>query len=515
MAERVVLAPQEGKQTLAMNVEADVIFYGGAAGSGKSRLLLMRPLRYVGDPNFEGIFFRKNTTQLTGAGGLWPESKKIYSHFKPRVREKDLQQIFKSGATLNFKYLDHENDAQSHMGLQYSFIGFDELTTYSSTQFTYLLSRLRSAADMNSFCLGTCNPDPDSWVIDWIKWYLDELGFPREDRCGVVRYFYVIEDRPVFRNTKEELYEEYPELGKILNPVTGEILDVPPKSFCFINGTIFDNPALIAANPKYLSELMSLPKVEKDRLLHGNWYARAKGSNYFKRESLIKVEKVPDDIISCRAWDKASQEPSEVNRSPDYTACSPKFSKCANGMYWLEGDYSPETNDDDSEQPSVLGRFRRTPGERDRRIEEQARADGKDTTVIFGVDPGQAGKVEFQESAKKILEAGFDVRADPMPTNKSKVVKFSPFSAACEAGLVHIVENTFNPETLAAFYTENEAFCGNRSTSTRKDDWPDSCASAFNWLASKRFRRIVLRNQQQDSTPVSELIKSNDEPIRV
>ena len=157
--------------------------------SGKSRLLLMRPLRYINDPNFEGIFFRKNTTQLTGAGGLWPESKKIYSHFKPRVREKDLQQIFKSGATLNFKYLDHENDAQSHMGLQYSFIGFDELTTYSSTQFTYLLSRLRSAADMNSFCLGTCNPDPDSWVIDWIKWYLDELGFPREDRCGVVRYF--------------------------------------------------------------------------------------------------------------------------------------------------------------------------------------------------------------------------------------------------------------------------------------------------------------------------------------
>ena len=508
--EKIVIAPQPGKQSLAMQSVADIIIFGGAAGAGKSRLLLMKPLQYINDPNFEGVFFRKNTTQLTGAGGLWPESKKLYAPFRTRVREKDLQHIFPSGATLTFKHLDHENDAISHQGLQYSFEGFDELSHYSSYQFTYLLSRLRSAADMDSFCIGTCNPDPDSWVLKWVEWYLDSEGTPREDRCGTIRYFYVINDKPIFRDTKEELLEEFPEVGKILNPVTGEIIIVEPKSFCFINGNIFDNPALIAANPKYLSELMALPEIEKARLLYGNWYARPEGSSYFRRTSLIKVEEVPEEVISCRAWDKASQEPNDLNKSPDYTAASPKISKCKNGFYYLEGNFCPETNDDNPEEPTVLGRFRKSPGERDRRIEAQAIADGKDVTVIFGIDPGQAGKVEFQESAKKLIEKGFIVKADPMPTNKTKVTKFSPFSAACEAGLVHIVEGSFDPETLNSWYSEMEAFSGERSTSIRKDDRPDGMASAFNSISSTKHRKIVLRNQLQDKTPLSSLLENAD-----
>ena len=481
---KVVIAPQKGKQELAMNVEADVIFYGGSAGSGKSHLLLMRPLRYVNDPNFEGVFFRKNTTQLSGPGGLWPESKRMYAPFNTRQREKQLQHIFKAGSTLNFSYLDLERHKNDHQGLQYSFIGFDELTHFSSTQFTYLLSRLRSGANMDSFCMGTCNPDPDSWVLEWVQWYLDDSGYPREDRCGQLRYFVVVDDKPQFRSTVEELKEEYAHLLYHDDPVTGERHEVQPMSFCFINGTIFDNPALIRKEPAYLAKLKSLPEVERARLLEGNWYIRAQGSNYFDRKNLIKIDNVPLGVRKVRAWDKASQEPSQINRDPDYTAASPLMSKCKDGYYYLEGGYDPAITDPESE---LYGKFRKRPGERDTLISKQAKRDGEDVAVILSTDPGSAGKSEFQEAAKRLLQEGFIVKEDPMPVNKSKLVKFTPFASAVENGLVRIVESTWpNKKSLEAFYKELEAFSGERSTRIRKDDWPDSVSSAFNYLAKER-----------------------------
>lgn len=476
-----IIAPQKGKQELAMNVEADVIIYGGAAGSGKSHLLLMRPLRYVDDPRFEGIFFRSNTTQLTGAGGLWPESKKLYLPFGTHVREKQLQHVFPSGATLSFGYLELEKHKYFHMGLQYSFIGFDELTHYSETQFTYLLSRLRSGAAMDSFCMASCNPDPDSWVYRWIEWYLDEDGYPREDRCGKVRYFIVIDDKPVFRDSIEELKQEYNDLLYIKNPNTGEMVYVPPKTFCFINGTIFDNPALIANNPKYLAELKSLPAIERARLLEGNWKIRAQGAKYFKREDLVKVYKMPLNVARVRAWDKASEEPNQVNKYPDFTAASPMMAKDTDGFYYIYGGFDPSIKDPKS---NVIGKFRKRPGERDQLILKQAKKDGSDCTVIFSVDPGSAGKDAYFNAAKALIEAGFKVSSDKMPTNKSKIVKFTPFASAVENGLVRIIESSFpNKETLDEFYKELEAFDGERSTGLKKDDWPDSISAAFNHLS--------------------------------
>ncbi len=116
-AKRVVIAPQAGKQELAFNVKADVIIYGGAAGSGKSRLMLMKPLPYIHDPNFHCVFFRRQTTQLKGAGGLWGDSKALYKDFKPKVQESQLRMVFPSGASCSYNHLEHEKDAEKHQGL--------------------------------------------------------------------------------------------------------------------------------------------------------------------------------------------------------------------------------------------------------------------------------------------------------------------------------------------------------------------------------------------------------------
>jgi hypothetical protein len=45
-------------------------------------------------------------------------------------------------------------------------------------------------------------------------------------------------------------------------------------SVTFIPAKVFDNPALLQVNPEYLAWLLSLPLLERERLLSGNWKIR-------------------------------------------------------------------------------------------------------------------------------------------------------------------------------------------------------------------------------------------------
>ncbi len=94
------------------------------AGSGKSRLLLIKALKHAyQDPNFEGVMFRRTTGPLKGAGGLFTESKKLFRPLNPRIREKDMEIVFEGtgGGNLKYTHLEHENDAEgNHQGLNCS-----------------------------------------------------------------------------------------------------------------------------------------------------------------------------------------------------------------------------------------------------------------------------------------------------------------------------------------------------------------------------------------------------------
>lgn len=106
---------------------------------------------------------------------------------------------------------------------------------------------------------------------------------------------------------------------------------------------------------------------------------------------------------------------------------------------------------------------------------------------MLPVDPGSAGLTAYEATAKRLTEEGIIVRKDPMPSNKSKLTRFLPFSAAAQNGLVKIVSHTFgNRETYDYIMKMLEAFDGERSTDTRKDDFPDCIASGFNYISRTR-----------------------------
>lgn len=513
------VAPQEGKQTLAWNMcsqspeqkaknnTVDFLIYGGARGAGKSELLAMLPLAHIRDPKFEGIFFRRQFGELTGAGGLWQKAGKMYPEFKAKANKSELKYYFPHGSSQRFSHMYTEDDKESHRGLQYSFIGFDEIDQFSKEQVQFLLTCLRSEANMDSFCVGTCNPDPDSWVLDIIQWYLDDKGFPDESKVGVIRYFIVLDGEFVFADSEDYFKENHPEAVFIHNRVTGEDIYIPPKKFSFIAGNVFDNPALLEINPRYLSELQNLPEHERDRQLWGNWYARPKGSNYFERDWLIPVDKVPEGAKFCRAWDKASEEPSDNYRHPDFTA-SIKMAKDKDGLYYIIGDFTDD-NYCMVNNKTIHGLIRKRPGERDQIIKEQSLYDGDTCIVVLPQDSAASGKAELLASTEKLVSEGLKVAKDPMPNNKGKVTKFAPFSSAAQMGLVRIVRSTFSDDSYNYFMKMLEAFNGERSTATTKDDWPDTVASAFNYIS--RARTIPTPTLPANINPTSEIESMRNE----
>jgi len=281
--------------------------------SGKTYTSSIIPLRYVHDPNFNCVFFRRTSVQSRGLGGTFETLKEIYNQLprqhRPKVSEGAMLFKFPSGAKIKCSHLEHEKDKINHQGLQYSLIIFDEGTHFSMSQIDYLMSRLRSSADGDSRMVITTNPDPDHKLRELVDWYIGSDGRPDQDKNGIIRYYIKQDGEYIWSDDKEGLLHLCTDEGE------------RPMSFQAIFGTIYDNPICIEKNPGYLTFLKSLDTVEKERLFYGNWDVRAAGNSYFKREWLRKADKIPANSVHVRAWDKAATIPTKSSPCPDYTAC--------------------------------------------------------------------------------------------------------------------------------------------------------------------------------------------------
>ena len=387
---------------------------------------------------------------------------------KAHINEQNKTITFPSGARTCFSYLELNKHADAWYGSEIAKIYFDEFQKISEYAFTVLRSRNRSRAQVTKGIRCTLNPDNTHFMYEYIKPFLKEDGYPNMEFSARTRYFLIVNDVLHTDWERQKLVDKFPKK----NPLT----------YTYIPATLGDNKILEGLDPEYRDQLDSLPEEKRNQMLLGCWAETGNVGMHFKREWLKTNNSPPSKLTMCRAWDKAASEPTATYK-PDYTA-STKMGKCSDGNYYIFGDYAINNKDPDTE---IRGRFRKNAGERDQLVLDQSLVDGTDCTVIFAADLGQAGKSEFQESSKKLLSSGFVVKPDPMPNNKKKVLKYTPFSAACQIGVVYLVENSFpNKETLEAWLQENEKFSGERSTNLRHDDWPDSAASAFNYICREQ-----------------------------
>lgn len=442
--EKITIGPQPGPQTEFLSTTADICIFGGSAGGGKSFGLLLEPLRHYNNPKFGGVIFRRQATQVRNEGGLWQESQYIYPLLGGKPREMNLEWNFPSGFRMKFAHLEHDKTVLEWQGSQIPFIGFDELTHFTENQFWYMMSRNRSTSGVRAYVRATCNADADSWVRKMIDWWIDpSTGYPIKERSGIIRWFIREGNELRWGDTKEELVKQY---GSTYQP----------KSFTFIGALLQDNKILMEKDPGYLSNLLSLDRVERARLLEGNWNTRPSSGMYFRKEYFQVVSQVPGVIISqIRHWDRAATMPNETNKDPDWTR-GLKLAKLSTGQ-WLV---------------MHIASLRGSPLEVEQKLLQIAALDGYDCPIGLEQDPGSAGLSDISNMVR--LLQGYAIKISR--PSKDKVTRAAPVSAQAEQGHILVLKGHWNDE----FFRELENF----PSENGKDDQIDALSGAFNALAN-------------------------------
>lgn len=180
---------QEGPQRTASESTADIIFFGGAKGGGKSHWGVHESAKWFDLPGHSSIIFRRTYPELVGEGSLWEATTELYPLLGGVPTESSKRWRFPAGASVVLRHMQHEKDAYSWNGKNIGDVFFDELTFFTEQMFWILLSCQRSSAGGHSArprIRATMNPDPDSWVLQFVSWYLDDAGYARPERSGVV-----------------------------------------------------------------------------------------------------------------------------------------------------------------------------------------------------------------------------------------------------------------------------------------------------------------------------------------
>lgn len=449
---KIEIRPQEGPQEAFLATPADGAIYGGQAGGGKSYGLLLEPTRHYNVKGFGGTIFRRTSPEITSQGGLWEESYGIYKGLGGITNKVDLKWSFPASSTIKFSHLQYEDDKYSYMGAQICYLGFDELTHFTETQFWYLQSRNRSTCGVRSYWRATCNPDPDSWVAEFISWWIDQdTGYAIPERAGKIRWYLRINNQLVWADTKQELIDIYGDTVIENEKETKR----NPQSLTFIPASLADNKILQEKDPDYASRLDALHYVERMRLKHGNWKVKASAGNVFKREWFPIIETLPRIIKKrVRFWDMAATEPSKQNKDPDWTAGA-LLAKDNDGIVYIED----------------IIRFRKTPGATKDIIKQTAQMDGVKVAIGMEQEGGASGKTVIADYTRELI--GFSFKGQP--AKKDKIQRATPFSSYAEAKNVKLLKGDWNK----AYLDELENF-----PDAIHDDQVDASSGAFELIAN-------------------------------
>lgn len=245
--------PQPGPQTMAMQSMADVVFYGGSAGGGKTDLLLGVALTQ----QEHSIIFRREAVQLIGIEERMTKilgSRKGYNSQDgvwrlPGKRVLELGSVKEPGDWV--KYQGRPHDAKL----------FDEICHFLESQFRTLIGWKRTDnpnVRQRVICAG--NPPTSSegeWVIRYFAPWLDPMH-PSPAKPGELRWF-------VTDAKGEDM--EVPGPDPVM---VGEEL-MTPQSRTFIPSSVDDN--LFLSTTGYKATLQALPEPLRSQMLRGDFQA--------------------------------------------------------------------------------------------------------------------------------------------------------------------------------------------------------------------------------------------------
>jgi len=214
--------------------------FGGAAGPGKSKALLMEAILQANEaPGANTLLLRRTFAELEQSLLLYfrrDVPRELYRNFN----ESKHLVTWRNGSTTRFGYCQREHDVYQYQGAEFLFIGVDELTLFTLRQWQFLTSRNRCPVPGAFPCMaGATNPGNIGHA--WVK----SLWIDRQAAPGM------------------EDPAEY-----------------DPADYEFIPARVADNP-IYASDESYLKTLRALPSHLKRAFLDGDWEVFA--GQYFDR----------------------------------------------------------------------------------------------------------------------------------------------------------------------------------------------------------------------------------------
>jgi hypothetical protein len=247
--------PQSKPQWLALLSPADETFYGGAAGGGKSALLV----GLAAELGRNSAIFRR----------VYPNLKELMRYARDVIgdnaKENKSEKTweFPNDRTIEFGAVQYEDDKKDWQGRPHDHKLFDEITEFTESQYVFICGWNRTTDQSQRVrVLVTGNPPTDeagSWIIRrWGAWLDDH--HPNPAKPGELRWYATIdgEEREFMTG----------------DPIINGREKIQPLSRTFIPAKLEDNPFL-SEDGRYKAVLQSLPEPLRSQMLFGDFHASA------------------------------------------------------------------------------------------------------------------------------------------------------------------------------------------------------------------------------------------------
>lgn len=139
--------PDAGPQAAAFRHVVDELFYGGAAGGGKSRMARAAAVLFAMlIPGARVVIFRRSHPELRDAV-LAPMLLELPPSLA-RYNKQASEFTFINGSVIRLAHLGRASELQKYQGAEYQLVIFEEVTHFTKREYLYMKSRLRVAGEV-------------------------------------------------------------------------------------------------------------------------------------------------------------------------------------------------------------------------------------------------------------------------------------------------------------------------------------------------------------------------------
>lgn len=290
---RAAFAPLPGSQQAFLECPIFEACYGGGRGFGKSDCLIVDYAKDVDQgygKDWKGLLLRKTMDELRE---IIDKSYEIFGNIFPKAYFNQTEKIwyFPGGETLKLRFLEHPRDYYHYHGHQYTWLGFEELTTWPTDECYKPMMSLVRSKNPNVPCRIRSNTNPYGVGHNWVN---ARFGFDQIPTPGI-----------------GEVHVE-----EMKNPITNEMMTIERVG---IQGHLSENFVLLHAQPDYPIKVREAARSEAEERawVDGDWTVAAGGIfddiwMKVKHRAVIPPFEVPRSWIIDRSFDWGSAKPFSV-----------------------------------------------------------------------------------------------------------------------------------------------------------------------------------------------------------